>query len=671
MRLNILIILSFLLIQLSYGQDLSSPFKRDTTNTNVFKLGEVVVTAERERAMESTLSETEIKTFAKTDVSRALNVLPGITLSNVGPRNEAMIYLRGFDLRQVPLLIDGVPVYVPYDGYADLGRFTTFDLAEINISKGYTSVLYGPNAMGGAINLITRKPVRSFELDAVAGWLSGGYRSNLNIGSNLGKFYLQGSISRIKKNFFPLSSSFVPVATEDGGARGNSYNRDDKYAIKVGYTPNNRSEYALSYSYQRGEKGSPVYAGSDPMNNLLRQPRYWQWPYWDKQSLYFISNNVIDSTQYIKTRFYYDMFKNQLNSYDDGSYTSITRPYAFKSLYNDYTLGGITEYGKSLWVNRELIKATIQYKRDVHREHNEGEPQRTMSDQTLTLGLENTFHVTTALQLLTGFSYNHRASIEAQNYLSRTDEIIDYPSNANNAYNVQGGLIYQLSNKQSLNLSIARKTRFATTKDRYSYRMGTAIPNPNLKAEYTVNYEIAYNGSFFDAVQVNAAAFYSDIHNTILNINNVQYDSETETWLNQLQNAGSSRYKGVELGANYDLNSWRIGANYTYIKMENKTNSEIYFINVPTHKIFGYAQYSFTRNLSLQGNVEYNSERYSTSYGTKTGGFTLFNLSASVPVWQKVSLEAGINNLTDKNYALTEGYPEAGRNYFANIVFRY
>jgi len=639
--------------------------------SHVFRLGEVVVTADQERVMRSKINSAEMTAFAKTDVSRALNLLPGITLSNVGPRNEAMIYLRGFDLRQVPILIDGIPVYVPYDGYADLGRFTTFDLAEINVSKGYTSVLYGPNAMGGAINLVTRRPIDDFELEVVSGWLSGGYRSNINIGSNLGKFYVQGSISQLKRNFIPLSDDFISVPTEDGGVRGNSYTRDDKYALKLGYTPDSLSEYALSYTYQHGEKGSPVYAGTDASNSLLRQPRYWQWPYWDKKSLYFISNNIIDETQYVKTRFYYDVFKNQLNSYDDVSYSSMTRPYAFESHYNDYTFGGIAEYGKNLWENRDVIKATLQYKQDVHRENNEGEPRRTMSDETVTIGLENTFHITNALQLLTGFSFNHRGSIEAQDYDSGSNEISDYPSNRNNAYNIQGGMIYELSDIHTFNLSVARKTRFATTKDRYSYRMGAAIPNPDLRAEYTVNYELGYGGIFLDALHVNAAVFYSDIHNTILSINNVQYDPAEEIWLSQLQNSGASRYKGLELGANYTIHSWNVGANYTYINMKNKTNPDIYFINVPTHKLFGFAQYGLTDKWSLQANVEYNSTRYSTSYGTTTGGFTLFNIRTAVPLWKKIALEGGVNNLTDRNYALAEGYPEAGRNYFANLIFRY
>lgn len=89
-------------------------------------------------------------------------------MNNVGPRNETGVFVRGFDLRQVPLFVDGIPVYVPYDGYADLRRFTTFDVSEIDVAKGFSSALYGPNTLGGAINVVSRRPERSFEGDVLA-----------------------------------------------------------------------------------------------------------------------------------------------------------------------------------------------------------------------------------------------------------------------------------------------------------------------------------------------------------------------------------------------------------------------------------------------------------------------------------------------------------------------
>lgn len=643
---------------------------RDTSINPVFTLGEVTVTSERTAPLHAAINASTLQRFAKNDVSKALNLLPGVHLSAVGPRNEAMVYIRGFDLRQVPLLIDGIPVYVPYDGYVDLARFTTFDLATINVSKGYTSVLYGPNALGGAINLVTRKPVRKFELNGASGWLSGGYRTNINIGSNLGKWYIQAGFAKLNRDSFPVSNQFHPVKTEEGGYRNNSYSSDEKYSIKVGFTPNSRSEYALGYIYQHGKKGTPVYAGSDTLNSLYKSPRYWQWPSWDKRSLYFISNTAIDSNQYVKTRVYYDQFINQLNSYDDGTYTTISRPYAFKSYYNDYTLGGIVEYGISLLHGREVVKTTLQYKQDVHREHNEGEPVRTMSDRTITAGFENQFAITPQWLLLTGFSYNNRGSIKAQDYNSTTKVVSDYAFNNNDAFNIQGGLQYQLNATNALHFSLARKTRFATTKDRYSYKLGTAIPNPDLKAEDALNYDLGYTGNF-NKLHIQAAAFYSKLHNTILSVSNVLYDSVKKAWQSQMQNVGRAEYMGVEAGVDYMLLAdLKAGINYTLIKRNNLSNPSLHFTDVPEQKIFGYVQYQFRNRFSVQANTEYNSKRYSTTYGTVSGSFMLLNASATVQVWRYFSVEAGINNIADVNYTLVEGYPEPGRNYFVNLVYR-
>jgi iron complex outermembrane receptor protein len=644
---------------------------KDTTPAPIFTLGEVVIT-EKKGSINNYIGARKLQEFARNDVSKALNLLPGVNVSAVGPRNEAMVYVRGFDLRQVPILIDGIPVYVPYDGYVDLARFTTFDLAAVHISKGYTSVIYGPNAMGGAINLVSSRPVKKLEVYGSSGWLSGGYRMNVNVGSNLGKFYIQAGASKLSRDSFPLANDFKASKTENGDWRNNSYSTDEKYSIKVGFTPNKKSEYALSYIYQHGKKGTPVYTGADTLNAQFRNPRFWQWPYWDKQSLYFISNTAIDSLQYVKTRLYYDKFKNQLNSYDDATYTNISRPYAFRSFYNDYSFGGIVEYGRSLWQQRDIIKATVQYKQDVHRENNAGEPIRTMSDKTFTAGIENEFKVSPKLLLLTGLSYNNRTSIKAQDYNSTTKVVSDYPSNDNDAFNIQGGLEFRPDASNTFNASVSRKTRFATTKDRYSYRLGTAIPNPDLAAEFAVNYELGYKGNFNNRLQVQAALFYSKINNTILMVNNVKYDSVRKVWLSQLQNTGKSEYMGGEAGVEYlFVPALKGGANYTYVKRNNLTNPNVRFIDVPEHKVFAFLQYQWKQWVSVQANYEYNSSRFSTSYGAKAGSFNLLNARAQVLVWKYFSVEGGINNITDVNYSLAEGYPEAGRNYFANVVYRF
>lgn len=658
----------FALIMICFAVPATGQETRDSSGA--FILGKVVVKGYQRELTNTMIDASRIAAFGKTDVGKALSVLPGVSLSAVGPRNESMIYVRGFDLRQVPVLIDGIPVYVPYDGYVDLARFTSFDLASISVSKGYTSVLYGPNALGGAINLVSRRPVNKFEFNGATGWLTGGYRTNINIGSNLGKFYVQAGASKMRRDYFALSKDFTAIRAQQGGDRGNSYSTDEKFNIKVAYTPNQSAEYALSYIYQHGSKGTPVYAGSDSLNGQLRNPRFWQWPYWDKQSLYFISNTRIDSTQYFKTRVYYDKFKNQLNSYDDASYSKISRPYAFESFYDDYSFGGIMEYGKTI-ARTDNIKASVQYKQDVHRENNSGEPQRTFSDVTFAAGLENELKLLPCLVLLTGVSYNLRSSIKANDYNSTTKQVSDFPGNTNNAVNIQGGLEYHPDALNSLRFSIARKTRFATVKDRYSYRLGTAIPNPDLTAEYAVNYDLSYEGRLSNKFNVQGSLFYSRVNNSILMVSNVRYDSTRRVWLTQLQNVGRSEYLGAEAGAEYRLTDpFSIGANYTFIQRHNLSNPALKFIDVPRHKIFAFVQYRLPGKLQAQLNTEYNSDRFSTSYGAATSPYWLLNATAAVNIWKWFSVEGGVNNMLDRNYALVEGYPEPGRNFFFNVVYR-
>ncbi|AFD09412.1 TonB-dependent receptor plug domain-containing protein [Solitalea canadensis] len=624
----------------------------------VFKLGEVVVSGKKNNET-SILTNEKIEMFNQQDASGALNLLPGINLSKVGARNESVVLVRGFDLRQVPVFIDGIPVYVPYDGYVDLGRFTTFDISQINVAKGFSSVTFGANTLGGAINIVSRRPLNKFEIDASAGLMnSEGHRLGLNMGSKVGRFYVQGSVSQLKQQSYLLSSDFIIKPLEDGNDRNNAYRNDNKYTIKVGFTPRRNDEYALSYMKQDGQKGNPPYVGNDP----LQKARFWQWPYWNKESVYFISSTGITGNSAFKTRLYYDKFKNQLNAYDDATYSTQTKPSSFQSFYDDDTYGGGLEYDAQL-IQKHLIKTFIQYKNDRHKEHNLGEPIRTYRDYTISAGVEDSYKVSDKLILTPGVSFNLRGSLQAQDYNSSTKEIADYPENNNNTFNVQLGAVYQFNDFNKLNASVARKSRFATIKDRYSYRMGAAIPNPDLKAEMANHYEVGYSGRLISKLGMESSVFYSRISDAIQQVNNVKPNTY------QLQNTGKAAFYGAELSLKYDiLNNWYTVAQYSYLHRDNLSNKEIKFTDAPENKMVVYSQYSFNSRFSVLAGTEYNSARYSTSYGTKADEFAIVNLGVQAKIYRWVSAEAGANNVFDKNYSISEGYPEPGRNCFVSLV---
>jgi iron complex outermembrane receptor protein len=637
-------------------------------SSKVFYLGEIVVMGTRESTsspfQQNIIPQSEMENHHQLDASHALDFLSGLSLSNVGGRNESMVYVRGFDLRQVPVFIDGIPEYVPYDGYVDLARFTTLDLSEITITKGFSSVLYGPNAMGGAINLISRKPTGLYEYDLSIGAMNtGGYDYALNLGTNQGLYYVTGSASRLRQHSYPLSKSFVPTSTENGGERDNSYRQDIKYNIKAGLTPNETDEYSFTYINQQGEKGNPVYAGYNPGGTV----RYWQWPDWDKFSEYFISQTLLgNKTSYdnvlIKTRFFHDKFKNTLFAYDDGTYAKQLKKSSFQSYYDDDTWGAVIE-AKTDYLNKQHLTLAFHWKQDIHREHNLDEPVRTMQDAITSLGVEDVYRIFEQFSLIGGVSYDLRKELQAQDYNSKTGVISDFPMDDTHALNAQLGGIYDLSGTSQISFSIARKTRFATMKDRYSYKLDTAIPNPELIPEHAINYDVAYQEIIGTIGSYKVSTFYNDLGDVIQQVSNVQGN------LSQMQNLGKARYYGgeVEIEA-HPVAMLSASANYTLLERENISNPGVKFLDTPDHKIVVSTNVYPIPPLDITASMEYNSKRYSTSDGIYTAvPFAVYNIKTSINLFKQFVVDAGIQNLFDENYSLTEGYPEPGRTYYATL----
>ena len=640
-------------------QGLSQTVDSASITRKVYNLGEVLISATVDKA---TIGEGDMQKYNARDLGSALRILPSLVFSDNGARNESTVYLRGFDIRSVPVFIDGIPVYVPYDGYVDLARFTLYDVARIDVAKGYSSMTYGANTIGGVINLVGMKPAKKLELNTRLGAMSGkGFETRLSLGSNLGKMYIQTGFSLLKKDFIPLSSDFRTTALEKDYRRDNSDQQDIKSSLKIGYTPNQTDEYSINYLYSHGSKGNPVYLGTDPNTRI----RYWKWPYWDKQSIYYISKIAIGSKSVLKARAYFDQFKNKISSFDDNTYTTQVKSQSFNSYYNDYSLGGNLEFSSD-WNTRNYLRFSVHLKNDNHSEHNDNEPVRHFSDNTWSIGIENVYKPTGKLSFIPGVSYNLRKSLLAEDYNSADNSISDYPGNRNDALNAQLATNYAISDAVSFNFSVAYKSRFATMKDRYSYRMGRGIPNPDLKSETAVNIELTSTVKIFNKLFFRPELFYSRLNNTIQIVDYVLED------LSQMQNTGRSEFKGIDLSLEYqpftDFNAYLA---YSIIKRENISNPDILFTDVPRHKLFASIDYTIVKKITINLFSEYNSARNNSSDGTRVSpGYIILNNQASYRFAGYITATLGVNNILNRNYTIQEGYPEAGRNFYATLSFK-
>lgn len=523
-------------------------------HAEVFELGQVEVVSKLvggSQKSDTNVVVVDSEQMQKNQVKRLSEVAYmtlGVYVDKKGPRAEQNFYVRGFDARRIPLFIDGIPVYNPYDGNSDFGRFTTFDLSRIDISKGSSSVLYGPNTMGGAINLISKKPTKEFESSIGYGVELGkssktiGNNIDYSIGTRQELFYVQAGLSFMEDNGQQLSSDFVKDAkgNEDGNRREKSVQRDRKVHIKAGFTPNQTDEYAITYINQKGEKEQPPYAGRYPKDKVAN--RFWDWPMWDKESIYWLSHTEFGKL-YLNTKAFYDTYKNDLNSYKDKTYTKKS----FGSHYKDYSYGFGLELGGDIADNNTLKFAT-SYKFDEHKEHDDGEPVQTYQDKTYTFGLENTYRFSDTTRLVLGVSYDTRDAVKAQEYgkpLSGGKErLFDFEVGKRHSFNYQAAIKHSFNGMDELSLSYAKKTYFPSMKERYSEKFGRNTPNPFLKPEIAKHYELGYARSFGDTLRLEGSIFYSKVKDAI---GNVMLKNKTR----QAQNVDKAEYKGFELGATY------------------------------------------------------------------------------------------------------------------------
>lgn len=636
---------------------------------DVFTLGQVDVVApapEGETSLSSTVTADDIRQFNKQTIGEALNMLPGVMYTTSGRRNEGQINIRGFDVRQVPVLIDGIPVSVPYDGYVDFNRFTTADVSSIQVTKTMTSVLVGPNAMGGVVNIVGRRPTRPLEgeLTTRANFDSagafGGWSTSLSGGAKTDDLWGQVGVSFYDQDHTRLPHSYRqegPNNRENGGNRNGSSARDYKVNLKVGWTPSGEDEYTLNVISQRGRKDTGVYAGTGTSGNF----DVWKWPKWDKDSVYWLSNTAIGDNSYVKTRAFYDNFRNQLDMFDP-----VTLVQKGASEYDDYNWGGSVEAG-SHWTDWNTLKGAIHYKKSHHKAFDNvaGQPDQKTDEQLWSFAVEDTVHIGEQWTIIAGLSYDLRLGGQAQNWDTTLNKIIDYQGKDDHSVNPQLAAVYQFSSTGQAHAAIAQRSRFPTLKDMYSSRFGRTEANPSLKSEQATLYELGVTEQFWGHTRVDASVFYNDIRDAIDSV-------EISPRLSQFQNLGTVESKGIELSLRtYIIDNTELGLNYSYLDAYNRTRRAVP-TRSPRNKLFGFARYDLSEAFYLQATVEHQSKQASSiggsiEAGTMVKGFTTTGIKAHWQALDTVAAEVGVNNLFDARYQFNDGYPEPGRTFFTTL----
>ncbi len=616
-----------------------------------YNLGEVIVMADRDNIIKATSSSEirmdEIVAMNATTIGTALSFVPGIH-TTLSPKNEGQILLRGFNQTQVAIYLDGAPIYLPYDQLLDLDFLPTHATEKITISKSMPSVLYGPNAMGGIVNIVTKqradKPYAFVHLHA-----GNSYASSVGAFYSLDKFYFNVSGEFVKSDGFPMSSSAPNTILQSGGLRRNSQSTKRSGFIKAGFQRIANIDAAFSLLIVDDVKGIPT-------SMFTSKPRYWRFTDWRKNVANLTLNTDISNKLSLRGNIFYEKFNNTLDAYDDGNFKTQTKPYAFHSVYDDDTFGANSslrftgfEFGVS--------KATVAYKNDRHAEMgNFNQPFRKYEIETYSIGFEQDILLINDFQFVIGIGKDWMRPVFANGAPLRSSTSLI------NGYLGVGKMVLE---NLKLYGHAARKSRFPAMKEFYAEILGRNAPNPNLNPEIALNTEFGAE-LFFQNINFRTAFFLNDVDGLI---KTVLIDSAVQ----QYQNIGTAEFKGVEFEASYLDNSNKVAFSYTFLSAINTTKGAKTSILEyrPEHTLNITYNRLWEFGLSLTAEMKVVSSFYGVDVDTrvlkKLSGYSGFNFNISQSVLKHYSIFGRVNNLFDKFYQADYGFPQPGRNWIIGI----
>ncbi len=405
--------------------------QKETKGYESYSLGEIYVTGDKtpvtqQTTITNTITEEDIKASNSRTVAEALSYSSGIRVTT-GAKNEPNISIRGFfDQSKILVLIDGVPYYETSAGRLDLNQFTTDNIAKIEITKGAASVLYGANAEGGVINIITKqasgKPFYSLNVE-------GGdvdyFKTGFSHGMKKGIFSYWLNYSHSQANGWSMSDNYEPklgsivskpggttkAILENGGTRNQSDYKTDSIWAKFGLDPSPNSEYFINFHYIDKEKGNP------PSTNLINifpsKPafsQFYRFSDYNDWGIDLSGRQKVTEKISFNGKLFYHNHTDTMDSYSDQSFSKIIA----SSTYDDYMVGGslITHFQPVEW---DTMRFAINYRGDSHKQRPDSYlPFDDYFSLTGSVGLENEFNPTKDLSIVIGASYDWFKVTEAK-----------------------------------------------------------------------------------------------------------------------------------------------------------------------------------------------------------------------------------------------------------------
>ncbi|MFM6907506.1 MAG: ligand-gated channel protein [Acinetobacter tjernbergiae] len=641
-----------------------------SSENNVAKLETIVLTAsgfeqdiKKAAASISVLTQEEINKKAYRDVTDALKDVPGVVVTGGGSSSD--ISIRGMGSAYTVIMVDGKKVNTrsvrPNSDNSGIeqGWLPNIGAIErIEVIRGPMSGLYGSDAMGGVINIITKKAgnewTGSIKLDTTL-------QENSNSGNVYqSNVYIAGPL--IAKLLSFKANGLYSQRDEDEIYGGYSKQRIRAGGAAFSLTPND--DHTIDLEYQRsiqnrdatvGKSISPVQTGRNPPTNSLTDYYRTEYSLTHRGKI-----GAIETHSYI-----------QREENDNPSRNMEAINTTFNSINKiDFDRHSLSFGG--MYLKEELEDKGNQLSIGGAR------PVSNLDRYSWALFAENAWNIvddftlTSSLRLDKDEKFGDHWSPKVYGIWTLDDHWI-----------IKGGVStgYKTPALRATVAEWGQATGGGQSK-------GVIVGNPDLKPEKSVNYEFSFNWDSLDRLTAGLTLFNSEFKDKITEIRTCQGTSGSLScdWLGEKfdfvslrENVDKANMRGAEatFGWNF-LPNVNVSANYTFTDTEQKSgvNSGKPLNEMPKHMFNTTADWEISDQFSSWGRVNYRSK--TSDYLSRTTmakgkpAYTMVDVGVNYKPTQNIAVAAGIYNLFDKEIdTATYNYVLDGRRYNLGMTYRF